>query len=70
MIEFEFLILACPNKFNSSFQFVFLVNFNCHPHFAFISFQENIQQFIPKIERHLNAKGLVTPLAISFSDDV
>jgi hypothetical protein len=40
------------------------------PTFAFIGFQENIQQFIPKIKRNLSAKGLVTPLEISFSDDV
>jgi hypothetical protein len=36
--------------------------------FAFVGFQEDIQQFIPQMKTSLKSKGLVVPLAIIHSD--
>jgi hypothetical protein len=38
--------------------------------YTLVGFQEDIQQFIPKLERNLSVKRLVAPLAISSNDDV
>jgi hypothetical protein len=38
--------------------------------FAFVGFQENIQQFIPQMKTSLKSKGLVVLLAIIFNDNV
>jgi len=35
-----------------------------------VGFQEDIQQFIPKLKRNLSVERLVAPLAISSNDDV
>jgi hypothetical protein len=39
-------------------------------HTSLVGFQEDIQQFIPKIERNLNVEGLIAPFAINCNDDI
>jgi len=40
MTKFEFLDLLIQNKFNFSFQFTFMVNFNCCPHLPLVVFKK------------------------------
>jgi hypothetical protein len=70
MTKFKFLNLTCPKQVQLFISICvcgkFQLLFTC----ALVGFQENIQQFISKVERNLNVEGLVAPLVISYSDDV
>ncbi len=40
MTKSKFLVYLVQNKFNSSFQFTFMVNFHCRPHLPLLAFKK------------------------------
>jgi hypothetical protein len=69
MIEFEFLILVCPKQVQFLVSICVCDKFQLSSTSVVIGFQENIQQFIPKVERNLSVEGMVAPFTINFNDD-
>jgi hypothetical protein len=70
MIEFEFLDLFRPNKFNSLVQFTFMVNFACWPHLPLLVFKKISNNLSPKQKTNLKGEALVVPLTIILNENV
>jgi hypothetical protein len=70
MTRFKFLNLTCLKQVQLFISICICGKFQLLFTCALVGFQEDIQQFISKVEKNLNVEGLVVPLAINYSDDV